>query len=34
MKPFIAEMMNATSLAFDDRGMLYISSRHDGFVYQ
>jgi len=34
MKPFIAEMMNATALAFDDRGMLYISSRHDGFVYQ
>ena len=34
MKPFIAEMMNATGLAFDDQGMLYISSRHDGFVYQ
>ncbi|HEX3742563.1 MAG TPA: IPT/TIG domain-containing protein [Bryobacteraceae bacterium] len=34
MKPFIAEMMNATALAFDDRGMLYISSRQDGFVYQ
>src|SRR5580698_7240737 len=34
MKPFIAEMMNATALAFDDRGMLYISSRYDGFVYQ
>jgi len=34
MKPFIAEMMNATALAFDDQGMLYISSRHDGFVYQ
>jgi sugar lactone lactonase YvrE len=34
MKPFIAEMMNATGLAFDERGMLYISSRHDGFVYQ
>jgi sugar lactone lactonase YvrE len=34
MKPFIAELMNATALAFDDRGMLYISSRYDGFVYQ
>jgi sugar lactone lactonase YvrE len=34
MKPFIAEMMNATALAFDDRGILYISSRYDGFVYQ
>ena len=34
MKPFIAEMMNATGLAFDEQGMLYISSRYDGFVYQ
>jgi sugar lactone lactonase YvrE len=34
MKPFLAEMMNATALAFDDRGILYISSRYDGFVYQ
>jgi sugar lactone lactonase YvrE len=34
MKPFIAEMMNATGLAFDNRGTLYISSRYDGFVYQ
>ena len=34
MKPFIAELMNATALAFDDRGTLYISSRYDGFVYQ
>ena len=34
MKPFIAELMNATALAFDDRGVLYISSRYDGFVHQ
>ncbi|HEY7392976.1 MAG TPA: IPT/TIG domain-containing protein [Bryobacteraceae bacterium] len=34
MKPFINDMMNATGLAFDPDGMLYISSRHDGFVYQ
>jgi sugar lactone lactonase YvrE len=34
MKPFIAEMMNATGMAFDSRGVLYISSRYDGFVYQ
>jgi sugar lactone lactonase YvrE len=26
--------MNATSMAFDRDGMLYISSRHDGIVYQ
>jgi sugar lactone lactonase YvrE len=34
MKPFINDMMNATGLAFDHDGMLYVSSRHDGFVYQ
>jgi sugar lactone lactonase YvrE len=34
MKPFINELMNATGLAFDSKGMLYISSRYDGFVYQ
>jgi sugar lactone lactonase YvrE len=34
MKPFINDMMNATGLAFDKEGMLYVSSRHDGFVYQ
>jgi sugar lactone lactonase YvrE len=34
MKPFINELMNATGLAFDDRGTLYISSRYDGFIYQ
>ncbi len=34
IKPFINELMNATALAFDPQGMLYISSRHDGMVYQ
>ena len=34
MKPFINDLMNATGLAFDTQGLLYISSRYDGFVYQ
>jgi hypothetical protein len=34
MKPFINEMMNATGLAFDRQGLLYVSSRQDGVVYQ
>jgi sugar lactone lactonase YvrE len=34
MKPFINDLMNATSVAFDTQGLLYISSRYDGFVYQ
>lgn len=34
MKPFINDMMNATSMVFDREGMLYISSRFDGIIYQ
>jgi sugar lactone lactonase YvrE len=34
LKPFINDLMNATALAFDREGMLYISSRYDGFIYQ
>ena len=34
MKPLINDLMNATGLAFDSQGLLYISSRYDGFVYQ
>jgi len=34
LKPFINDLMNATGLAFDSEGLLYISSRYDGFVYQ
>ncbi|HLG97705.1 MAG TPA: IPT/TIG domain-containing protein [Bryobacteraceae bacterium] len=33
-KPFVTDVMNATGLAFDKAGTLYISSRHDGIVYQ
>jgi len=33
-KPFASEIMNATGLAFDKAGVLYISSRYDGVVYQ
>ncbi len=34
VKPFINDLMNATGLAFDHDGQLYISSRYDGMVYQ
>jgi hypothetical protein len=34
MKPFINDMMNATGLAFDHDGLMYVSSRNDGVVYQ
>jgi hypothetical protein len=33
-KPFVVEMMNATSIAFDRQGQMYVSSRHDGAVYR
>ena len=34
MKPFLTEMMNATSIAFDREGQMYVSSRYDGAVYR
>ena len=34
VKPFINDMMNPTGLIFDREGMLYVSSRFDGVVYQ
>ncbi len=34
VKPFITDLMNATGMALDAEGTLYISSRHDGIVYQ
>lgn len=34
VKPFLAELMNATSIAFDRNGQLYVSSRYDGTVYR
>jgi len=33
-KPFVSDLMNATGLAFDKAGTLYVSSRYDGVVYQ
>lgn len=34
LKPFLSEMMNATSIAFDKAGQMYVSSRFDGTVYR
>jgi sugar lactone lactonase YvrE len=34
VKPFVAELMNATSIAFDRQGQMYVSSRFDGAVYR
>ena len=34
VKPFVAEMMNATAIAFDRQGQMYVSSRYDGTVYR
>jgi sugar lactone lactonase YvrE len=34
IKPFVAEMMNATGIAFDRQGLMYVSSRFDGAVYR
>jgi sugar lactone lactonase YvrE len=33
-RPFVTDLMNATGLAFDRGGILYISSRSEGSVYQ
>jgi sugar lactone lactonase YvrE len=34
VNPFIGDLMNATALAFDSSGQLYVSSRFDGAVYR
>jgi len=34
MRPFVSEMMNATGIAFDRQGLMYVSSRFDGAVYR
>lgn len=34
IKPFVHDLMNASGLAFDREGMLYVSSRLEGVVYQ
>jgi sugar lactone lactonase YvrE len=33
-KPFVTDLMNPTGLAFDREGILYVSSRHEGIIYQ
>ena len=34
VKPFLMDMMNPTSIAFDRAGVMYVSSRFDGTVYR
>lgn len=34
VKPFAAELLNPTGLAFDRDARLYVSSRHEGIVYR
>ncbi len=34
VKPFLPDLMNATGMAFDADGYLYVSSRYDGTVYR
>jgi sugar lactone lactonase YvrE len=33
-RPLVTDIMNATGLALDSAGLLYVSSRHNGTVYQ
>lgn len=33
-RPLVVDLLNATGLALDSEGVLYVSSRHDGMVYQ
>jgi sugar lactone lactonase YvrE len=34
IKPFLSDVMNATSIAFDREGQMYVSSRNDEAVYK
>lgn len=34
VRPFLSDLMNATGMAFDKDGQLYVSSRYDGTVYR
>jgi len=34
VKPFLSDLMNATGMAFDPDGYLYVSSRYDGTIYR
>lgn len=34
VRPFMTDVMNATGLAFDRAGNLFVSSRHEGIIYR
>ena len=34
VKPFLSDLMNATAIAFDRSGQMFVSSRYDGTVYR
>jgi len=34
VRPFLSDLMNATSIAFDRAGQMYVSSRYEGAVYK
>lgn len=34
VRPFLSELMNATGIALDSEGQMYVSSRYDGTVYR
>ncbi|HEX7894928.1 MAG TPA: IPT/TIG domain-containing protein, partial [Terriglobales bacterium] len=34
VKPFLTDLVNATAIAFDRAGQMYVSSRYDGAVYR
>ena len=34
IKPFLSDLMNATGIAFDSEGQMYVSSRYEGTVYR
>lgn len=34
VKPYLADMMNASAISFDREGQMYVSSRYDGAVYR
>lgn len=33
-QPFLSDLMNATGIAIGQDGLIYVSSRHDGIIYQ
>jgi sugar lactone lactonase YvrE len=34
VKPFLTDLMNATSVVFDNEGQMFVTSRYDGTVYR